>query len=364
MLYYKMPTFKVSRAQKRSAAKSRRFRKTASKRSSSAYKKKKAYSPANKRRFIRRSNPVAENKQVEGTQLSEQIGNNPDGTPVLADLSVAPANAAGHSMNSPHYIFIPDSPCYAVQGLQDYNAIGSSTFQRLCAAKFLIKWPQQSMRTGVTMSGDVSGTLMGAIPEVPQSYKLYWGYVPIKHMLTGQTNPPAYEASAFYLETQVNQRIKDYFDQRADRIRFISKRTSTINIIGSKTLNAPNYNFGRMATSTKEPVNTTLDGSIADTLVKITWPINKKVHFERSSKFAWNSASGEPAVPSSGKEVLYRNYDHIPFAVIVSWNHDKLPVDDTTIEEPETQEEWEDRYARTRRCPQVLINDITYYRDS
>jgi len=359
-----MPTFRKPRNSGASARRSRKRQSTKPFRKRSGYKKKKAYSPANKRKFIRRSNPVAENKQVEGSQLSSQFGNNPDGTPVLANLSVAPLNAAGHSMNTPHYIFIPDSPCYQKQGLDDFNCIGTSTFQRLCAAKMLIKWPQQSMRTGVTMTGDVSGTLMGAIPEVPQSYKLYWGYVPMKHMLTGQTNPPAYEASAFYLETQVNQRIKDYFDQRADRIRFIPKKTSTINIIGSKTLNAPNYNFGRMATSTKEPVDTTLDGSIADTLVKITWPINKKVHFEKTNKFAWNSASGEPATPSNGSVAMYRNYDHIPFAVIVSWNHDKLPEDDTTITEPETQEEWEDRYARTRRCPQVLINDITYYRDS
>lgn len=364
-----MPTFRKPRSQKRSAARSRRFRRTASKRSSSSYKKKKAYSPANKRRFIRRSNPVAENKQVEGSQLASQFGNNTDGTPVLYDLSVAPAGKSGHTMNTAHYVFIPDSPCYQKQGLDDFNCIGTSVYQRLCAAKFLIKWPQQSMPTGVTMSGSATGPLMGAIPDVPQSYKLYWGYVPIKHMLTGQTDPPAYEASAHYLEQQVNQRILDYFNERTDRIKFIPKKTATINIIGSKTLNAPNYNFGRMATSSLVEDggiagSDILDGNIADTLVKITWPINKKVHFEKTTKFAWNSASGEPATPSNGAVAMFRNYDHIPFAVIVSWNHDKLPIDDTSITEPSSAAEWRQRYARTMRCPQVLINDITYYRDS
>ena len=367
-----MPTFRKPRNS--GSTRRRRFKRQSTKpfRKRVGNKKKKAYSPSNKRKFIRRSNPIAENKQVEGSQLASQFGNNPDGSPVLYDLSTPPASGAnGHSMNTSHYVFIPDSACYQKQGLDDYNAIGTSTYQRLCAAKFLFKWPQQSMNTGINMESDPSKParlLQGAMPDRPMSYKLYWGYVPIKHMLTGQTDPVAFEASAHYLEQQANQRILDYFNERTDRIKFIPKKTATINIIGSRTLNAPNYNFGRMATSSivedgQITGSDILDGNIADTLVKITWPINKKVHFEKTNKFAWDSASSVPATPSNGAVAMYRNYDHIPFAVVVSWNHNNLPIDDTSIT-PTDEETYGQRYARTIRCPQVLINDITYYRDS
>ena len=354
----------------------RRFkRKTGNPKRNTSRFKKRAYAPKNKKRFINKSNPVAENKQVEGSELSATIGNNPDGSRVLVDMTnpLLPG-ASGHAMNSTNFVFIPDSPCYQTQGLDESQMSGRSTYQRLCAAKMLIKWPQQTMDTGIQTYpafGSPGDTLKGALPNTPQSYKLYWGFVPIKHMLTGRTDPISREASAFYLETQVKQRISDYFDSRRDRISFIPKRTSTINIIGSKTLSAPNYNFNRMPTSTKEPVDTTHDGSIADTLVKITWPINKKVHFEPSNKFAWRKTESSPGAgdvgpvaPSSGATVFFRNYDHIPFAVIVSWNHDKLPENDETIVTPEDEDELKEKYARTMRVPHVLINDITYYRDS
>ena len=274
------------------------------KRPTSRFKKKRAYKPANKKRFINKSNPIAENKQVEGSELSATIGNNPDGTRVLTDMSNPPATlpaASGHVMDSTNFVFIPDSPCYQTQGLDESQMSGRSTYQRMCAAKFLIKWPQSTLNTGISLypnAGGIDDYLMGAIPDQSMSYKLYWGYVPIKHMLTGRTDPLSREASAYYLETQVKQRISDYFDSRRDRISFIPKKTSTINIIGSKTLNAPNYNLGRLATSGDYPASP--DGNIADTLVKVTWPINKKIHFEPSAKFGWRATESSPGAGDVG----------------------------------------------------------------
>lgn len=371
-----MPRGRNGRAFRRNQRRSRP-RNSNPRRKNSRFPKKKAYAPARKKRFINKSNPIAENKQVEGAELSATIGNNPDGTRVLLDMSNPPPtlpNASGHAMNTTNYVFIPDSPCYQTQGLDESQMSGRSTYQRLCACKMLIKWPQKTMNTGISLYPDAGGPndyLMGELPSTPQSYKLYWGYVPIKHMFTGRTDPVATEASAFQLETLVKQRISDYFDSRRDRIAFIPKRTSTINIIGSKTLSAPNYNFNRIPVSTEVDGEVSSDGSIADTLVKITWPINKKIHFQPSNKFAWDKTipAGEsdpigPVAPSSGATVFYRNYDHIPFAVIVSWNNDKLPENDTSITTPEDLDEFKDKYARTMRVPHVLINDITYYRDS
>ena len=327
--------------------------------------KKAAYAPKAKKAFKRASNPLSENKQVTGADLSATVGLSPTGKVVLTDLSIppidstgTPTGAGGHAANSSHYHFNPDSALYQTQNLDETGMIGRSTYHTLTAAKMLIKWPQPCMDTGIAKE-DGSGNIMGVIPECPMSYKLYWGHVPLKYLFTGQTTPKANECSAKQLETAINQRVTDYFNARTDRIQFIPKKTATIEIIGSKRVFPPNIEqAGRVPVSLSDSEDPKFAGSLPDTLVKMKWPTNRKIHYEPTNKFAEN-ASNEPVAPANGATVFYRNYSgKLPFAVLVSWNHDKLPVDNASATNPD------DRYERTRRCPQVLINDITYYRDS
>lgn len=339
---------------------------------SGRYKRKRAYAPKRKARFIRKSNPIAENKQVEGKQLTQYFGNKADGYPILNDFSSPPVNgpthpdagdptgAGGYAMNSNHWHFNPDSAMYQTHGFDDSQMVGRSVYQRLCAAKFLIKWPQPTMNTGINKYGEegpeLENNINGIIPEVPMSYKLYWGFVPVKMGLTGQTTPAANKVTAVQIEDFVNQRVRDYFNSRLDRIAFIPKTTSTIKIIGSKRL-VPRQDeslLGRLPTSIDPGYLEDLEeGSIPDTLVKITWPLNRKIHFEPTSNFSGDNPGASQNDSVTG---FYKNYDYMPFAVIVSWNHDKLPVD--------TQATDNTGWERTRRCPQVLVNDVTYYRDS
>lgn len=337
------------------------------------FKKTAAYAPKKKKAFKRASNPLAENKQMEGTQLSAEVGANSLGARIFTDYSVAPANKSGHVMNTQLWNFNPDSMMYHTHGFDDHQMVGRSVYQTLCAAKFLFKWPQPTMKIGVNKYGTTTD-IGGATPDQPMSYKLYWGYVPVKLMLTGQTTPHANQASAEYIENQINQRVEDYFDQRRDRISFIPKTTSTLRILGSKVLKPPwKTHTGRQPVSSisDNAKIATIDGddvvyhpatqlyakeSIPDTLVKIKWPINRKIHFEPSN--AIGTTSGGAGNAAGTPTTFYRNYDWQPFACVVSWNHNKLPLDDPTNANPDL------RFERTRRCPQVLVNDITYYRDS
>lgn len=333
--------------------------------------RKAAYAPANKKAFKRMSNPLAENKQILGSEISATVGVNTDNVPVpiLTDLSTPPIDytgnptgAGGHAMDTSHFNFNPDSALYQTQGLDESQMVGRSVYQTLTKAKFLIKWPQSTMDTGHTDSkGD---KVMGIIPEHPQSYKMYWGTVPLKFLFTNETDIPVNGASAFQLETLMNQRIRDYFNARADRVQFIPKKTSTINIEGSKVLH-PKWKTatGRLPVSQEiDDEEDVVHGSIPDTLVSCKWNTNKKIHFEPSTTFGYrHDVTGDPptpigpTAPANGATVFYRNYSgRLPFCVIVSWNHDKLPANGTG------DLAWE----RTRRCPQVLIQDITYYRDS
>ena len=325
-----------------------------------------AYAPGRKKAFKRMSNPLAENKQLLGSEISATIGVDVDGKVVLTDHSIppidqygAPTGAGGHAMNTAHWHFNPDSALYQTQGLDESQMVGRSVYQTLTSAKFLIKWPQSTMDTGI--DDGAGGHIMGIIPEQPMSYKMYWGTVPLKYLFTNETTPPVNGVSAFDLETLVNQRVTDYFNARNDRIQFIPKKTATINIEGSKVLN-PQWGTttGRLPVSQAGAIQKDYDGSIPDTLVKVTWQTNKKIHFEPTNLFGHRPADPSTTPPTAaqnialanGETAFYRNYSgRIPFCVIVSWNHDKLPAEGTG-------------YERTRRCPQVLVQDITYYRDS
>lgn len=325
--------------------------------------KKQAYAPKNKRNFKRMSNPLAENKQLLGSEISATVGLDTQTIPypILTDYSTPPVDytgvptgAPGHVMNTSHWHFNPDSALYQTQGLDESQMVGRSVYQTITKAKFLIKWPQPSMPTGILDDDDEM--IYGRIPDQPMSYKMYWGTVPIKYLFTDSTSPKAGEANAKTLEQLVNQRVSDYFNARNDRIQFIPKKTSTINIEGSKRL-YPRWveNTGRIPVSHDGGVyEDKLEGSIPDTLVSVKWNTNKKIHFEPSTKFGLNQA-GEAATPANGATVFYRNYSgKIPFVVIVSWNHDNLPVNGSG----------ETDHERTRRCPQILVQDITYFRDS
>lgn len=363
-----MPT----RTAKRSAARARRYRRRSSRNPYRSSTKKSRYAPRQKQRMINRSNPIAENKQVEGSQISLFMGLKEDNYPVLNDFSTPPVNgpthpnageptgAGGYAMNSSHWHFNPDSAMYQTHGFDDSQMNGRSVYQRLCAAKFLIKWPQPTMNTGINKYGEegpeLADNINGIIPETPQSYKLYWGWVPIKMGLTSKTTPHANKVTAVEIENFVNQRVTDYFDERTDRIKFIPKTSSTIKIIGSKKIYPPKSDslLGRLPTSIDPGYLEDLqEGSIPDTLVKIKWPINRKIHFEPTTNFSGDNPGASEADATTA---FYKNYDWMPFAVIVSWNHDKLPED--------TQATDDTGWERTRRCPQVLVNDITYYRDS
>jgi hypothetical protein len=369
------------------------------------------YSKTSKMRQINRSNPIQENKQVEGPELAGTVGLGQNGNPILTDWASPPrflnteqdfdgelpiANyqngAKGFAVADSVFNFNPDSCLYQTHGLDESQMVGRSTYQRLCSAKFLIRWPQPSMPIGHLNEASTDtmpdptdpattpevvqewinnpvNQIMGKIPEIPQSYKLYWGFVNIKMGLSGYTNPTATQASATDIERHINLRVEDWFNERQDRIKYIPKTSNTLKIIGSKTLRPPwQDQTGRQPVSYVDDSHTITqdilhEGSIPDTLVKINWPINRKIHFQPTNLFGGtNQNDGTAGYGPATPTVFYKNFDWMPFAVIVNWNANSLPkdADVSGTEEPHG----DNKFQRTQRSPQVLVNDITYYRDS
>tara|TARA_B100000519_G_C14240430_1_gene437019 strand:+ start:955 stop:2169 length:1215 start_codon:yes stop_codon:yes gene_type:complete len=379
-------------------------------------KAKKAYAPKNKKRFIIKSNPISENKKVEGSEISRDVGLNLLGNPILNDFSdnprflgneplldetlpIAnlPTGARGFPLRDSVFNFNPDSCLYQTQGIDNNSLIGSSCYQRMCAAKFLIRWPQPTMNTGkwngehddypepqdpanptpaeiaamTAWLAEPRNNHMGLMPDAPQSYHLYWGFVKTPTGYSSFTNPKKDEADAVTLERHINLRVEEWFNQRTDRISFIPKTDNNLQIIGKKKLSPPwDSRNGRLPVSYVDDSSVITsdilhEGVIPDTLVKIQWPINKKIHFQETNNFSGDGvdAAGNPV---SGVRTFYGNHRWLPFACIVNWNANTLPQNAarTPTETAEGAPFTEAQVARDRRVPHVLVNDITYYRDS
>ena len=402
-----MPTFKVSRSRKRSASSRRKY---VSKSPWSSRTKKSKYSPKKKQQFINRSNPVAENKIVASSEISKDVGRNALGNNILTDYSENPSylgnevpfggagglivanlptGARGFPVADSVFNFNPDSCLYQTQGIDDNSMIGSSVYQKLCAAKFLIRWPQPTMNTGkwngdyddwpepvdpanptpaetaaiTKWLGETHNNHMGLIPDTPQSYHLYWGFIKTPYGYSDFTTPKRGEASAVTLEQHINLRVEQWFNQRTDRIDFIKKSDNNLHIIGKKKLSPPwNSRNGRLPVSYVDDSSTITndvlhEGVIPDTLVKIKWPINKKIHFQETNNFSGDGVNAD-GTPVSGTKSFYQNHNWLPFACIINWNAATLPKNVGT---PMPGASFtEAMVARTRRVPHVLINDITY----
>lgn len=374
--------------------KPRRNNKRNTRRKSTRNMKRKAYAPKNKKRFIRKSNPIAENKQVEASEISNTVGFNSQGNPILTDLSSEPrylntepdydgtfeiknlkTGSTGFPLNSNIFHFNPDSVLYQTHGFDESQMVGRSTYQRMCAAKFLIRWPQAMMNTGhlkydlddypdntaplaerQAWISDPNNNLLGVIPSTPQTYYLYWGFIHAKTAYSGYTTPTATTASAIDIENHINHRVNDFFNERTDRLKFIPKTSNSMKIIGKKVLKPPwDRQTGRQPVSSLIEIDDIQDvrdynGTIPDTLVKIKWPLNRKVHWQPTTNF------GSPHHAVDSPTVFYKNWDWLPFAVIVNYNVDRLPKN---VVPPQNDASFE----RDRRVPHVLVNDITYYRD-
>jgi len=138
----------------------------------------------------------------------------------------------------------------------------------------------------------------------------------------------------------VNQRVTDYVNQQKDKIRFISKAASTIRIIGRRKI-APDLRFQ----STAPPLTTDASvgsdyavGTIPDRFTSVSWPMNRKLHLQPSSKLH----SGDPGLYAGN----FRT--NLPFCVLVNWDWENLPTGTT----------------REAYCPSVQINDCLWYSDS
>jgi hypothetical protein len=276
--------------------------------------KKGAYNKNRKKNMMIRRAPFTETKSKTSEDLVDQ-----------GFLTTAPTTF--YQSNTPHKHINPEVFFVWKQGLGEAEMVGRSVYAKYLKRKLIVRFPQppfQSLGTGIDK----------AIPNVPQNLELIWGFVPMPLNLTGNTSVTAYNNTIDHTNAHINQRVVDYFQDRADFLRFVPKKASTIRIIGRRKVRPNMTKFAQMAPQLDSKDD--IVGTVPDYTTSIYWPMMRKLHFEKSNDFT-----------GTGVEGYYPNYTWLPFCILYDRDWDDLSSD-----------------QRIPFAPSVAYNDVIYYSDS
>ena len=273
-----------------------------------------AYNNKKKKNMMIRRAPFTETKSKTSEDLFEQG-------------MIISSPTTFYQSNTPHKHINPEVFFLWKQGLGEAEMVGRSVYAKYLKRKILVRFPQPPfVATG-------SGTDK-EIPVYPQHLELIWGFVPMPLNLTGNTSPAVYNNTRDHINAHINQRVADYFQDRADYLRFVPKKASTIRIIGRRKVKPNMNNFSGMAPQldTKDDIV----GNVPDYQTSIYWPMMKKLHFEKAND-----------ITGTGVEGYFPNYSHLPFCILYDRDWDDVPSD-----------------KRIAYAPSVAYNDAIYYSDS
>ena len=298
--------------------------------------KKGAYKPKNKKNQIRKRAPLVETKRKTREDLRDNsfwVGEDVDAEALFED------RMAFKITNDEVVHLNPQTFYWWSQGLSQPQHIGQNVLVKHLNQKIQVRFPQHSM-----MRAGAGSNLK--VPNIPQKYTLYWGWIPAPRNLTGQSSPPVNAETVTSLDSYVNARIKDYFNDRKDRLRFIPKKDSTLRISGSKTVR-PDLRYSSTAPLVDREAagEKYISGSIPDWFGEISWKMpngGKKLWFEQTGNM-----TGTPGHMIG----MFPNFAWLPFCCLVNWNHSELVASHGAA-------------AALDYMPAISSNDIVYFTDS
>lgn len=272
-----------------------------------------AYRPRQKKNMMVRRAPFVETKSKTTEDLVGQFGLNPH-------IDFFTFNTETVHLN-------PDVYHAWQQGLGEQQVIGQSVFVKYLKRKMTVRWPQPGF---INTFNDKAGV----IPSKPMSAEVIWGFIPAPLNYTGYTTPTAPQVNMAEINGYINKRVKNYFDERKDKLRYISKQSSTLRIVGRRKLR-PDLRFMSTAPPTTQ-YDDTANGTIPDTYLTLQWPCMRKLHLEQATDLH----NGNPGLFAG-------NYQWLAFCCIFQENWEEIPVD-----------------LRAQSSVSVAYNDCIWYTDS
>lgn len=294
-----------------------------------------AYKSRQKKNFIRKRAAVVETKR----KTREDLRDNSFWTGTTIDAPTLFADRMLFRVTSDEVVHInPQTYYWWSQGLSQPQHIGQNVLVKHLNQKIQVRFPQHTMANS-------SGTNL-IVPHIPQKYTLYWGWIPAPRNLTGHTSPPANTETVTSLDSYVNNRIKDYFNDRKDRLRFIPKKDVTIRIEGKRNV-APDLRFSSTAPLTDRDASPGVKytaGTIPDWYGEISWKM------PNGGKKLWMEQTGNMTGSPGHMIGMYPNYSWLPFSCLVNWNHSELVAAHGA--------------QALLMMPAISSNDIVYFTDS
>ena len=175
-----------------------------------------AYRRVNKKKMVMRRAPIIETKSRTGEEMAAKVND-----------SLVLQNPT-QFLNIPNDDSLTQFPLHSfnwmTQGLGEDEMIGLSVFSKYIKQKVQIKLP----------SGD-------AAINFPCNLYLVHGWIKSPYARTGSTNPTSSAATYTQFNSDVFAQLKDFFDEREDKLRYIPKTNNQIKILGYRKVR-PNRN--------------------------------------------------------------------------------------------------------------------------
>lgn len=244
----------------------------------------KAYSRTNKRNFKDKRAPFVETKSRTGEEVAIATGAGPGSILNPINFAQVPNNDAFTHIDQIPYLCMQ-------QGLGEDQMIGQSVYGKYLACKYQVKIP----------AGDF------AILHSCPIYMVH-GWVKVPYARTSFTTPTAPNVNYADIKSFVGNHVKDFLDQREDKLRFIPQSNTNIKILGYKKLKSKkdtsvSTNAQTIYATTGPSYKVVGQNPVINGTCK--WSMNRKINYTPSTQAAGSIGNW-----------FYPNSDWLPFMVL------------------------------------------------
>lgn len=271
--------------------------------------KKGAYNPARKKQMMIRRAPFVETKSRthEDVYTTQQITIDPTEFNIIPNVDT--------DANPQTIVNLPVWSIHAAQqGLGEDQMIGLSCYGKYLKAKLQFKLPDGQY--SITHPADVY---------------LVHGFIKAPFGRTSFTNPTAQNTTHDDLQGWIKRHLKDFFDEREDKLRFIPRQNTNLRILGYRQVKPNrNANLGVEAIGNNQ-------GTYPMINMSCYWPVKRKLYY----------SPGKGALPpgTANNQFLFMNTQHLPFMCVYNPTAAQFT-------------------AGTDYCLRVAYNDAFWYSDS
>lgn len=248
-----------------------------------------AYRATNKKRMVNKQRPFVETKSRDAEGVYASIGS---GQTEIVDPTVYQMLPNDDALTHvPMVSFLTQH-----QGLNEDEQIGLSNFTRWLKCKIQIKLPE-----GVH-----------SIQHAADLYVVH-GWVKAPLAKTSFTTIKPNQVLPSTVSTYIANHVKDFFDAREDKLRFIPKTNTNIKILGYKRIK-PNRNgtLGLPASAfSTATVSTGFKIAGANPIINhsVTWKVMRKIHYTHGAPIQYGSED-------PNYSTLFVNSQYLPFLVL------------------------------------------------